>query len=71
MTWADVWCMIRSYRPDWFDLGVVLPVLISLIVINSWYAGWTLRSWIIGPACAALGWMAVSVLYPLWFPDKR
>jgi len=26
-----------------------------------------LRSMAIGPVCALLGWIAVSILYPLWF----
>jgi hypothetical protein len=71
MLWRNVWYMIRSYRPDWFDLGVVLPAIIGAIVVNSWYAGWTLKSFVIGALSAVFGFMAVSILYPLWFPDKR
>jgi hypothetical protein len=70
MTWGDVWRMTRNYRPDWFDLGIVWPGLIGAVVLNSWYAGWSLRSWIVGPLCALLGFMAVSVLYPLWYSDR-
>ena len=71
MLWRNVWYMIRSYRPDWFDLGVILPVLIGAIVINSWWAGWTLKSFVIGAASAVFGFAATSMVYSLWFPDKR
>jgi len=33
---------------------------------DSWWADWSLRSMAIGPVCALLGWIAVSIL-PLWF----
>jgi hypothetical protein len=67
MTYADLWRKLKAYRPDWFDTLVVAPGVIGLCVANSWYAGWTVRSMLIGPLSAAIGWLAVTVLYPLWF----
>ena len=65
LTWTDVWHKFKSYRADWFD-GFCAIAIVVLCVANSWWADWSLRRMAVGPVCALLGWIAVSIL-PLWF----